>query len=258
MSLPLVSILIANFNNKNLLKRAIISCKKQSYPNKEIIVFDDLSDDGSQRILKKIKNIKVILNKKKFGIPYIDAMSAYIKMFKISKGKYIFLLDSDDYYKQNKLFEVLKIFKDNKIKFIQDLTLIKSKNNFFLKRKNFFLSRFPYFSSLSSLSVERNFFKDFITFDQNKKKFINVWLDFRLCAYAFYKKKNFYFLKKNLTIYDQSLIGNESKKYTFLSSSWIKRRYYSHLYVNHLLNKKFFFSLDFFVSKIINRFFLNK
>ena len=45
MSLPLVSILIANYNNKNLLKRSIISSKNQSYPNKEIIVFDDLSND---------------------------------------------------------------------------------------------------------------------------------------------------------------------------------------------------------------------
>ena len=103
MSLPLVSILIANYNNKNLLERSINSCKNQSYPNKEIIVFDDLSDDGSQQTLKKIKNIKVIYNKKKLGIPYIDAINAYIKMFKKSKGKYIFLLDSDDFYKQNNL-----------------------------------------------------------------------------------------------------------------------------------------------------------
>ena len=69
MSLPLVSILIANYNNKNLLQRSINSCKNQSYPNKEIIVFDDLSDDGSQKILRKIKNIQVIYNKKKIRNP---------------------------------------------------------------------------------------------------------------------------------------------------------------------------------------------
>ena len=85
-------------------------------------------------------------------------------------------------------------------------------------------------------------------------KYINVWLDFRLCAYAFFKKKNFFFLKKKLTIYDQSLIKNQSKNYNFLNSSWIKRRYYSHLYVNQLLGKKFFFSLDFFISKLVYRF----
>ena len=193
MSLPLVSILIANYNNKNLLKRSINSCKNQSYPNKEIIVFDDLSDDGSQQILKKIKNIKVIYNKKKLGIPYIDAMNAYIKMFKKSKGKYIFLLDSDDSYKQNKLRIVLKNFKDKNVKFIQDVPLIKNKNSIKFKKKNFFLSRFPHFSPLSSLSVERGFFKNFLNFDKKNNKYINVWLDFRLCAYAFFREKNFFF-----------------------------------------------------------------
>lgn len=90
MKFPLVSILIANYNNKNLLERSINSCKKQSYKNKEIIVFDDLSDDGSQNLLKKIKNIKVIYNKKKLGIPYLDSMNAYRKMFKLARGKFIF------------------------------------------------------------------------------------------------------------------------------------------------------------------------
>ena len=196
MNQPLVSILIANYNNKDLLERSINSCKNQSYANKEIIVFDDFSDDGSQKILKKIKNIKVIFNKKKFGIPYLDAMNAYIKMFKKSQGKYIFLLDSDDFYNKNKLRIVLKKFRDKKIKFIQDISLIKNKNNVLFKENNFFLSRFPYFSSLSSLSVERFFFKKFLNFDKNNRKFINVWLDFRLCAYAFFREKNFFFFKK--------------------------------------------------------------
>jgi glycosyltransferase involved in cell wall biosynthesis len=258
MNQPLVSILIANYNNKDLLERSINSCKNQSYLNKEIIVFDDFSDDGSQEILKKIKNIKVIFNKKKSGIPYLDAMNAYIKMFKKSKGKYIFLLDSDDFFNKNKLRIVIKNFTDKKVKFIQDVSLIKNQNSIFFKENNFFLSRFPYFSSQSSLSVERIFFKNFLNFNKNKNKFINVWLDFRLCAYAFFKEKNFFFLKNKLTTYDQSLSSNQSKKYTFLSSNWIKRRYYSHLYINHLLNEKFFFSLDFFISKVIYRFFYKK
>ena len=139
MNQPLVSILIANYNNKDLLERSINSCKNQSYQNKEIIVFDDFSDDGSQEILKKIKNIKVIFNKKKFGIPYLDAMNAYIKMFKKSKGKYIFFLDSDDFYNKNKLRIVLKKFREKEVKFIQDVSLIKNKNNIFFKENNFFL-----------------------------------------------------------------------------------------------------------------------
>ena len=255
---PLVSILIANYNNKDLLERSINSCKNQSYKNKEIIVFDDLSDDGSQDVLKKFKNIKVIYNKKKSGIPYLDAMNAYREMFKVSKGEFIFFLDSDDFYKKDKLNILLKKFKNKKIKFIQDLSLIKNKKNFIFKEKNFFLSRFPYFGSLSSLSVERVFLSKFFNFDKNNNIFFNVWFDFRLCAYAFFREKNFFFLKNKLTIYDQSLPDNQSKKYNFLTSSWIKRRHYSHLYINYLLDEKFFFSLDFFISKLIYRFFYNK
>ena len=130
MKFPLVSILIANYNNKNLLERSINSCKKQSYKNKEIIVFDDLSDDGSQNLLKKIKNIKVIYNKKKLGIPYLDSMNAYRKMFKLARGKFIFFLDSDDFYNKNKLISLVNKFKNKKIKFIQDLSIIKNNNKY--------------------------------------------------------------------------------------------------------------------------------
>ena len=192
MKFPLVSILIANYNNKNLLERSINSCKKQSYKNKEIIVFDDLSDDGSQNLLKKIKNIKVIYNKKKLGIPYLDSMNAYRKMFKLARGKFIFFLDSDDFYNKNKLISLVNKFKNKKIKFIQDLSIIKNNNKYNTKEKNFFLSRFPYFGSLSSLSVERLFFKNFLNFDKNNNKFVNVWLDFRLCSYAYFREKNFF------------------------------------------------------------------
>jgi glycosyltransferase involved in cell wall biosynthesis len=55
---PLISILIANYNNSRYLKRCINSCLKQTYKNFEIIVFDDASTDDSIKELKKFKHIK--------------------------------------------------------------------------------------------------------------------------------------------------------------------------------------------------------
>ena len=56
---PLISILIANYNNKKFIKRSINSCLSQKYKNFEILIFDDNSTDGSQSILRKfIKNKK--------------------------------------------------------------------------------------------------------------------------------------------------------------------------------------------------------
>ena len=51
----LVSILINNYNNENFVKESINSCLKQSYKNIEIIIYDDKSNDGSVKIIKKIK-----------------------------------------------------------------------------------------------------------------------------------------------------------------------------------------------------------
>ena len=49
----LISILIINYNNHNLLKRSIESCLSQSYKNIEILIFDDQSNDNSPNVLKK-------------------------------------------------------------------------------------------------------------------------------------------------------------------------------------------------------------
>ena len=49
----LVSILINNYNNKPYIKNCIQSCLKQSYKKFEVIIYDDNSNDGSKKIIKK-------------------------------------------------------------------------------------------------------------------------------------------------------------------------------------------------------------
>ncbi len=72
---PLVSILIANYNNEKFLSRSINSCLNQTYTNFEIIVFDDKSTDNSKSILQnyeKNDKIKIFFNdqeKKKCSCP---------------------------------------------------------------------------------------------------------------------------------------------------------------------------------------------
>jgi glycosyltransferase involved in cell wall biosynthesis len=60
LSSPLVSILIANYNNKKFLKKCITSCLNQNYKNIEIIIFDDCSTDGSQNFLSKFRKKKIL------------------------------------------------------------------------------------------------------------------------------------------------------------------------------------------------------
>ena len=65
---PLISFLIINYNNTNLLPRAIESCLKQTYKNFEILVFDDRSENSITNVKKKYKSnrkVKFYENKKK-------------------------------------------------------------------------------------------------------------------------------------------------------------------------------------------------
>ena len=52
------TILIANYNNQKYLKDCINSLLKQSYKNKEIIFFDDKSNDNSIKEVKKLVESK--------------------------------------------------------------------------------------------------------------------------------------------------------------------------------------------------------
>lgn len=96
MNQPVVTIALPVYNVEKYLDRCIESLVNQTYKNLEIILIDDRSPDGSGRVCdewaKRDPRIKVIhkeVNEGQ-GIARNDAM-------KMSAGKYICFIDSDDY-----------------------------------------------------------------------------------------------------------------------------------------------------------------
>ena len=109
----LITILINNYNNEKYLKKCITSCLKQTYKNLEIIIYDDKSNDSSKKILSKIRNrkIKKIFNlKKNYKSSALNQFEAIRKSLKKAKGEIIFLLDSDDYFMENKVKTIVNEF----------------------------------------------------------------------------------------------------------------------------------------------------
>ena len=262
MSNELVSILVLNYNNSNLLNRSINSCVNQTYKNLEILIFDDKSTDGSLKILKKIKKkqkIKFFVNRQsKFKEAALDAKNGYMSLLSHAKGEIIFLLDSDDYFKKDKVRNVINAYKKNKnIDLIQDLPLIKNKNKFKKhKNKNNILSYWPYFSPESCLSFKRKFIKKFDKANQNfsnKLEYKNVWLGFRLCTFSYFITKSFYSLNKNLTIYESQ---GESKKYKIFGLNWFIRILSSFNYLKKISKNKIDlnYNYDFLITKIFIKF----
>lgn len=92
---PLVSILLPVYNEAVFLRQCLDSLLSQTYPNIEIIAFDDHSTDISLKILKSYKKIdkRLLIHKniKKYGLQ-ITLNRALRK----AKGKFIALMSPKD------------------------------------------------------------------------------------------------------------------------------------------------------------------
>ena len=94
MTSSLVSVLMPVYNSERFLKESISSILEQTYSNFEFIIINDGSTDKSLHIIKQyleIDNRIILINKTNSGI--VDSLNEGIR---ISKGKYIVRMDSDD------------------------------------------------------------------------------------------------------------------------------------------------------------------
>ena len=208
----LVSVLITNYNKGKFLKNSITSVLNQTYVNKEVLLFDDCSKDDSLKILSKYRKIKIIRNKnKKYKSGPLNQIYGLEKLFKLSKGNIIYLLDGDDMFKKTKLSEINKLFKkNNKINFLQDTPLYSNyRNKIILKKKKHIFSIWPSFFPTSCITIKRKFFSKFLKYSK-KNHFPNLEIDARLSIYA-YLNKQFLISKKSLTIYNYDAKGISSK-----------------------------------------------
>lgn len=102
--LPLVSIVIPNYNCSEFLHSCLESAIAQDYKNTEIIVVDDGSTDKSLKILEEYRLKIKIISTTNFG-----ASAARKLGILQANGKYIALLDSDDIWLVNKISKQMEI-----------------------------------------------------------------------------------------------------------------------------------------------------
>ena len=249
------SVLIANFNNQKYIDECLRSLLNQTYKNFEIIFHDDDSKDDSIINIKKYKNVKIIENKKRGKFGSLNQINAFQRAFKLCKGEFIFLLDSDDYFLKDKIKNIIKVFESNsKIKVIYDLPIIlEDKKKMLVKKKSKIIKNYwPYIPPQSCISFRRKYFADIIK-KIKVKNFYDVWMDFRLAIYLKYIENNFYIHEQNLTIYRQNA-NSVSSGFTFLSNNWWKRRKQAHDYVKYFFSKnkmQYFKNLDCLITNFI-------
>ncbi len=103
-----VSIIVPCYNSEEYLDIAIKSLVNQTYKNIEIILLNDGSKDGTLDIMKSYDDERVlVIDKKNTGIG--DTRNTGIRK---SSGDYIMFLDSDDYYEENTVSNMVKVLEE--------------------------------------------------------------------------------------------------------------------------------------------------
>lgn len=110
-----LSIIIPSYNEKNTIEEIIKRVKAADLRGieKEIIVVDDGSKDGTREILKKISGIKYIFHEKNLG------KGGAIKTgFKNASGDILIIQDADLEYDPNEYYGVIKPILDGKCEMV--------------------------------------------------------------------------------------------------------------------------------------------
>ncbi|KJJ85079.1 family 2 glycosyl transferase [Candidatus Omnitrophus magneticus] len=115
MNKPSFSVIIPTYNRKNFIEKCVNSVISQSYDDFEIIIIDDNSTDGTNDLIKNIKDTRLqyLYNDKNMGVSKSRNLG-----IRLAKKEFIAFLDSDDWWDPKKLETTVKFinqFPDIKI-----------------------------------------------------------------------------------------------------------------------------------------------
>jgi len=134
MSAPLVTVILATYNQETYVANALNSILKQTYQNLEIIICDNGSTDGTKAVIKKmiLTNLDIVF------LDFADNQNITLRhnyCINLAKGEFISILFGDDYYLATKIEKQVSAFRDldNSFGVVYGPTLIKNeKENTFI------------------------------------------------------------------------------------------------------------------------------
>ena len=110
--LPLITIITIVYNGEQYLQECISSIKKQAYTNIEYIIIDGKSTDNTLKIIEQNRDVvNILVSEKDRGIS-----DAFNKGIALAKGELIGILNSDDFYTDNCVTDVVDFFIENQMK----------------------------------------------------------------------------------------------------------------------------------------------
>jgi glycosyltransferase involved in cell wall biosynthesis len=194
-----ISIITAVYNRNNTIERALMSIKKQTYKNIELIIIDGGSKDGTINTIKNIIDENdIFISESDNGI--YDALN---KGISLSSGEVIAFLHSDDMYINDAvLLNVAKCFSDKSIDVVygdisffypkNPLKVIRKYKSDCLSRKNLAWGKMP---AHPAIFIKRQIYSEIGLFDSD----FNIAADYEfLCRAVTHKSLKTHYLPKVL------------------------------------------------------------
>jgi glycosyltransferase involved in cell wall biosynthesis len=252
-SYPLVSFLIAAYNEEKYISECVDSCLNQTYRNIEVCVTDDGTLDGTWSILKAKyeNNSKVKLSKfsKNSG-----KVSAFNNSYTMSKGEYFALIGADDVNMLDRIETSLDFLHNNDLNFLfgdfeccdADLNILnlthnnklkKIKNNNF-KVENILKSNFV---SGGTVFFDKNI-ANFIFPIPEELQFEDWWIGFvavSRCKVGYFQKKlnKYRYTGKN---YFSPFYVDINKKMEILKKDFSRHFIYLDIFKKYIMSNEIF------------------
>lgn len=137
-----VTVMLSTYNGERFLHRQINSILDQKNVEVNLLIRDDGSKDSTINILQKYENkfanIEVIYGE---NIGYIKSFMKLVELVKVEENMFYAFSDQDDYWKPEKLYEGIKLMKEQKeikiepVAYYSDLNVV-DENEVFIKKAN--------------------------------------------------------------------------------------------------------------------------
>ena len=101
---PLVSVLMPAYNHEAYVRAAVESVLGQAYPELELIVIDDASQDGTWEVLQSLKDARLRLKRHEANQGAHATLNEALGM---AQGEYVAIINSDDVFATNRIDRML-------------------------------------------------------------------------------------------------------------------------------------------------------
>lgn len=126
---PSVSIVIVNFNGRELLRQCLLTLLDTDYPNFEVVVVDNASTDGSVAEVEgsfgSVPHVRLVKNSENVG--HAEGCNIGARM---TGGRYIVFLDSDTEFRaENWLWELVRVMESDESVGLAQAKLVLAEDN---------------------------------------------------------------------------------------------------------------------------------